>query len=338
MRLRALIEEAEKKLENQGCLPDTIRDLVAPLYELSDPSGGGRHPTDGLALFRAPGVFRYHAVPFAVPEVVTVADRFYLAPLLRVSGSRQSFYLLTFGQSGASLLQATTGGVLEIRDVPFPASPLAPGDERELRRNGHHDRSVRGRFALFNRKHTRDHRKQALLGWFRGIDDVLRSKLEPSCPPVVLVAVQYLCPMFRHISRYRNLVEGEIHGSPDGFAPDELWQRGWEVAATYFQAAQQGIADEYLRLWHTPRASNDIRDIEAAARQGRIQTLFVGVRSPEDMRPVAKNGSGQSEPHAETRDLLELATLNTFMMGGTVYAVPPEQVPGRASAAAVFRY
>jgi hypothetical protein len=33
-----------------------------------------------------------------------------------------------------------------------------------------------------------------------------------------------------------------------------------------------------------------------------------------------------------------LAALNTFLTGGNVYSVPPDQAPGKALAAAVFRY
>jgi hypothetical protein len=38
------------------------------------------------------------------------------------------------------------------------------------------------------------------------------------------------------------------------------------------------------------------------------------------------------------RDVLELATANTLIKGGTVYVLPAGEVPGGGSAAAVFRY
>jgi hypothetical protein len=41
---------------------------------------------------------------------------------------------------------------------------------------------------------------------------------------------------------------------------------------------------------------------------------------------------------AQDQDLLNVAAMETFVAGGTVYAVPPDEVPGRGSVAAVFRY
>jgi hypothetical protein len=37
-------------------------------------------------------------------------------------------------------------------------------------------------------------------------------------------------------------------------------------------------------------------------------------------------------------DLINLAALHTFLNRGTVYVVPPEDMPEAASVAAVFRY
>lgn len=338
-RLKDLLEDAECQLEHQGYKPDMIRELVAPLYDLNGQTQLWEHRTGGLAIFRRSGFFRYHAVPFQVPEMSVVADHFYLAPLLSVSNGNQPFYFLTLSLGGAKLLQAVSGTVTELRDVSLPASPGAPGDQRCGQRDRRNERSVRGGFAILHRHQAFDNRKQALRSWFRRVDDTVRSRLgTTSSPPIILVAVPYLCPMFRHISRYQNLLEGEIHGSPDGMTPEELWERGEQIAFEYFRAEQEKIADEYMTLWHTQRISNDLRDIEAAARQGRIQTLVVGVSGFKSVLPEVPSEARCDEPHDQTQDLLELATINTFTSGGTVYAVPPEQVPGRASAAAVFRY
>jgi hypothetical protein len=337
-RLRGLLKEAEGKLEQQECQPDTIRELLAPLYELSRQSESWQYQGEGFALFRAPGSLRWHPVSFPVAEEVAVGGHFYLAPLFRASDGDQRFYVLALSLCGARLFEAFSGAVTELRDVAFPPGPATLEDQTDGRRHRQRERSVKSGFAISPRRRARDNRNQALHGWFRKVDDVLRSRLGTSSPPVILFAVQYLCPIFRRGSRYQNLLEREIHGSPDGAAPATLWERGWKIASTYFQCQQQKIAGEYLRLWHTSRASNDMRTIEIAARQGRIQTLFLGMG-----HPGKADATDESEPARDTArkplaGLLELAALNTFMTGGTVYLVPPEQVPGRASAAAVLRY
>jgi hypothetical protein len=37
-------------------------------------------------------------------------------------------------------------------------------------------------------------------------------------------------------------------------------------------------------------------------------------------------------------DLLDFAAIQTFLQGGSVYAVKPDQIPDKAPLAAVFRY
>ena len=337
IRLSRLLEEVEQKLEYWGHDPDAIRELLAPLYELNG-QPELEHQTEGLALFRKPGFFRYHAVHFTVPEMCVVADHFYLAPLSHVSDGNEPFYLLALSLGGAKLLEAVSGTVTELANVSFPGSPIAMADQRDGQRDRRYERSVRGGFAILHRYQALDNRTQALLGWFRRIDEVMTSRFHTARPPVILVAVQYLCPMFRNASRYQNLLDVEIHGSPDAITADELWQRGSEIASTHFRSEQDRVADKYLRLWYTQRASNNIRDIEVAARQGRIQTLFVGVSPLEEIPSQARDEMCCREPSDQGQRVVELAAINTFAAGGTIYAVPPEQVPGKASAAAVFRY
>jgi hypothetical protein len=45
-----------------------------------------------------------------------------------------------------------------------------------------------------------------------------------------------------------------------------------------------------------------------------------------------------TEAQPGDEDLLDLAALQTFSTGGTVYAVTPEQMPDKAQVAAIFRY
>jgi hypothetical protein len=42
--------------------------------------------------------------------------------------------------------------------------------------------------------------------------------------------------------------------------------------------------------------------------------------------------------HPDNENLLDLAAVQTYLNGGTVYVVKPGEVPGRALSAAVLRY
>jgi hypothetical protein len=77
-----------------------------------------------------------------------------------------------------------------------------------------------------------------------------------------------------------------------------------------------------------------------ATVDGRVDTLFVasGVRRwgrfDADERKVERHG----EQTTESEDLLDFAAVHTYMNGGTVYAVDPDEVPGGKDLAAVMRY
>ncbi len=84
----------------------------------------------------------------------------------------------------------------------------------------------------------------------------------------------------------------------------------------------------------------DLADVVVASHSGRVETLFapVGVQVWGRFEPESGEVqfSGQKGPDDE--DLLNLATVQTFLHGGTVYAVPPEEVPDSALVAAIYRY
>ena len=78
-----------------------------------------------------------------------------------------------------------------------------------------------------------------------------------------------------------------------------------------------------------------------AAWDGRVDVLFVavGVRrvwgsfAPDTrMIEIAEEAPGLNE------DLLNLAAIHTMLNRGTVYAVPPADMPDETSVAAIFRY
>ncbi|MEP6536821.1 MAG: hypothetical protein ABJF23_15945 [Bryobacteraceae bacterium] len=337
LRLKSLLQEAERKLSVRGCRPRAIRDLLAPVYELQRRPELWLHQAKGLALFRSDNLLRYHSAPADVPELVVVQDTFYLDPVFLFAETIQRFLLLALSESKARLLEANAGTLTEIPGMLLPGNISA--GEGEAGESGHPTGSVRPRWTTMLRR--RPDLNQALLTWFRKLDRALVSRLEAERAPLILIGVPHLCHMFRNVSRSPQLLAGEIHGSPEAVTGKEIWQRCREIATEHFQARRQKTADEYLRLWHTQRASNDLHDIDAAARQGRVEALFLGVLDPSsaaEARLRSSNVPLNLNQDAADAQTLNLATLNTFMSGGTIYAVAPDQVPGRGSVAAVFRY
>ena len=309
-RMKVLIERGRQLLGGQGWPAEVSEELCRSMRALAAQCHSGRREGKGCALFGAPGFFRVYPIPYDLPEMVAVAGGFHLKPLIPMVEASSGFYLLALSLGGARFYRGDRDRLEEVREVAIPQSPFVgnAGDD------GHRARDERHR--------------QLLMSWFRRVDETIRGRLGPEGDPLVLAGVGYLCSLFRHVSRSECLLEEEIHGSPEGAGEEELRRRGQAIAESFFQAMREKTVDEYYQLWHTPRASNDVRNIASAARDGRIKTLFVST----DFRP------GPPPLEREDRDLLDAAALQTFIAGGRVYTVTPELVPGRGAAAAIFRY
>lgn len=345
IRLKNLVREAERQLEDRGSQAPLIRDLLEPLRTLVDQYEFWQHQADGLVLFRSRDIFRRYRVSFAVPELAVVAKRFHLKPLLPAVEANERFYVLALSQDAAKVYEGNQQSITEMEIQEMPESPIISppvrGADRQLRSHTADRGSSGRRVAIFHGRGAGDEdRTQDLLSYFRRVDEAVRKSLGDEHLPAVLAAVDYLCPLYRQASSNPDLLTGEIHGNPGSFTAQELHRRAWDIASSHFREVRDKAADEYHQLWHTQRASGDLQPILNAARQGRVKVLFVavGVQEWGHLDPQSAEVVQHEQRSTQDQDLLNLAAMETFIAGGAVYAVSPDEVPGRGSMAAVFRY
>lgn len=87
-------------------------------------------------------------------------------------------------------------------------------------------------------------------------------------------------------------------------------------------------------------ATDDLEAGVLAAVDGRVETLFVALETHRWGRLDSKTREIEiaPEPGDESEDLLDRAAVETFLHGGTVYAVDEGGVPGTGVLAALLRY
>lgn len=122
LRLRHLLREAETQLHAQGHRPQAVAGFLAPAHHLLGDELFWHRQSGGLAFFLAPNVFHLYQAPFAFSESVTVAESFYLRPVLPLLNYAGTFYILALSQNHARLLRSTAQ---EVHEVPLPVVPLA---------------------------------------------------------------------------------------------------------------------------------------------------------------------------------------------------------------------
>jgi hypothetical protein len=146
--------------------------------------------------------------------------------------------------------------------------------------------------------------------------------------------------MYREFSGHQNILEGGVIGNPDDLSLADLHREAWTLVEPMLRAERVEAAELFANLGGTDRASENLREVVLAAFNGRIETVFVALG--EQRWGVFDSEERRFEQHAQRQpgdhDLLDLAAVQSLIRGATVYAIPPDEVPGAGAVAAVFRY
>ena len=343
IRWRNHLTEAEERLSEVGWRASDIREWLAPGRRLLDDAAFWKSQSEGLAAFLSPQLVRLYRLPLAFRELVAVASRFYVTPLLPLLSGSGRFYVLALSQKAVRLLQGTRDGVSEVdlRGVPrsLAEALLTHEPEKPFTFYGRRGGGPDSWGSIFHGHGVGlDDAEDEVLQYFHRIDRGLHPLLREEKAPLVLAAVDYLQPIYRQANTYPHLLEKGVEGSPDRLSDKELHDRAWPLVRPLFEAAKARAATEYWRLAGTEYASGSLEVVVAAAYAGRVETLFVALG--RQAWGVFDPSAGQVERHGKWSpgdvDLLDLAAADTLAHGRTVYAVEPGQVPGGTDVAAVF--
>jgi hypothetical protein len=97
---------------------------------------------------------------------------------------------------------------------------------------------------------------------------------------------------------------------------------------------------QFQQLHGTGRAVTSLTKIEEAARDGRVQTLFLSTEPwcwDQAGSEVAIVQLGQNESFARC-ELLDRVAVDSLATGARIHAVPAREVPGGGDVAAIYRY
>jgi hypothetical protein len=345
VRFKNLLREAGQRLAAGGVLGREADDLLAPARRLLGDTAFWQYQSGGLAVFLAPGTLRTFRVPVQFEELVVVAPSFHVKPLLELLTGDGLFYVLALSQNEVRLLAGTRD---HLGEVALPGAPANLAEalryddpERQLQFHTGTPGSGTRRAAMFHGQGTGiDDAKVNILRFFQQVDRAVTALVKNASVPLVVAAVDYLIPIYREANTHAALLAEAISGNPEGLRPDQLHARAWPLVEAQFSRGRQTATARYRELRGTGKTSNDVREVVPAAWDGRIDTLFVavGVRIWWTFAPGPRTVELGDETPALNEDLLNFAAIHTVVNRGTVYAVPPPEVPDETPVAAVFRY
>jgi hypothetical protein len=346
IRFKNLLKQAESR-------GDGTEPWLARAKALLDDEPFWQNNASGLAVFGCGEIFEAYRLPFEVEEQIIVAPRFHLRPLFPLIAGDGRFHLLALAQGGLRLFRGSRHALEELDTSALPKDLRDALQEEVPERS--HETQVRapGRRGanpdVFHGESVSDvDHKNRILRYFREVDASVRSAIpDVFAAPLVLAGVEYLLPLYREASSHPRIVDGGVVGNAEGLKLDELHAPAWKlVEPLYSQAETEArarfdeAAGQQAKRVAPLRALGTIAEVMPAASDGRVDTLFVAAdthcwgRYDEATHRVEV----RDEPLDGDEDLLDRATLNTFLNGGAVYAVPRESVPGGRHVAAVLRY
>lgn len=333
IRLKNLLRQAEQTLIDDGVSAAATDQMLEPGRHLLNRAQPGDRLSDGLAVFLEPGGIRHFRVPLRLPELVAVGDRFLTRPLLPLLSAGGHFYVLALNQDEIKLFRGSRYGLDE---VPVDGLPLAVWLTMPRRRTAVHafvaDRGGTGGRAVFHG--MEDDTTPLVLQHFRRVDRALREVLQSDTTPVVLAGVRSTQALYRQINTHPGLVGDGVDGSPRDLSLDRLHRLAWPLMEPVLCDAETVATATYRELRGTGRTCTDPTEVCAAAREGRIETLFIRT----DVPGTSKRTVIRLHENTNAIDHLDDAAIATLRHSGTVYAVPRDRMPDTTTMAATLRY
>ncbi len=351
IRLKNLLKEARQQLKASDRREDEIEALLKPVQATLDDSAFWRDLSDGLAIFLTPDSASMYRLPLPLDELVVVGKRFHLKPLFPLIASNNRYYVLALSQNEVRLYQGTHFALSEVEAKEIPKSiteALAFDDPEKTLQEHTANRAGGRRDAAFHGQGGDEDDGSAephsdLRRFFDQIDNGVRDVLAGENAPLVLAGVGYYLPIYRSANKYPHLVEDNIAaGNPEHLHPKELHEKTWTIVEPIFAEAQQDAVDQFHQRHGNGGglASADLHEIIPASVFSRVDTLFV---------PIGKHFWGHydaeenavelhEEQEAGDEDLLNFATVHTYLNGGTVHALRTENMPIDDPIAATFRF
>lgn len=347
IRYRNLLDDAEAALASQGMRRPDAHELLQQAWALYGNTDFFRAPGLGLALFAAPGFFRYFRLPLNFSELVVVSDRFHIKPLLPLLTGDGRFYVLALSQGGVRLLEGDRYEVREVPlgdDVPKNLADWKKYTESVKSRQFHAstDNSlgtgVRGAIFFGTGSAADQDNKDEILEWFKQLEDAVEDRMGEDRAPLVLAGVEYLLPLYRQASRYQHILNEAITGNQEETPDAELHKRAWDLVEPHFADEERAAREAYAIQSGRGASVSRLGEVLRAAHDGRVDTLFVRRDAQRWGKFDAAKRKAEEHSTAQPgdRDLLDLAATQTLMMGGTVFVV--DDVPGGGDLAAVVRY
>ncbi len=343
LRWKNLVSGVETILLEEMRRPE-VEELLQPARNLQQDSKAWQYMADGLAMFLTPNSSETYRLPAPLPELATVGDHFTTGPLMHLLSGDEHYLMLGVSQNEVRLLDGSRHSVVqvELEDVPTSLEDvIEPREPRSDTVSRPASSGRRGRAVFYGHGTGDDGAGEADLKRFlrqvsTGMKDVLRGQTAP----LVLVGLDANVAAYREVNEYPHVLDEAVIRNPDDLSVDQLHEQAWPLVEARLRAERQSVIDRFHELNGTGRGVSDLSSVQAAAAEGRVDTIFIRAQpwcwervSGDELAVVRL---GKDERYAEC-EALDKAAVDTLSNGGKVFATS-QQVVDDSEVAAVMRY
>lgn len=313
------------------------RRLLEPGRDLQEDDPFWENVWDGLAVFLSPSLFRRYTIARALRESLDVGERFHLRPLLPALDEEGRFFVLTLSQQRVALLEGTAESLIEV-SVPGLPQDLASALHFE---SFPPEREIQFRNLIW---HGQTEGTEDLTRYLRDfvqvVDHAVAPVLRGERAPLILVAVEYLHPLYAEANSYPHLFDDGIRGNPRSFSVEELHRRATASAGAAAERRIDRVLADYAEQGGGPRSSEELSAVLVGAFFGRIARLFIADDAELWGRfdPLSLEVRVHDRKQKGDVDLIDEAAMRVLSTDGEVVPVTRDRIPGHGPLAALFRY
>lgn len=300
------------------------------LDDLLDDEEFWRYQSRSLVVLASGDHVHVHRVANHLEASETVADRYFLKPLLRAVTFPQTAFILALSEGAVRLVEISAEGpaeTIEVADMPKNASDHAGKSSLS-------DRAPRGRLQ------GTEGRKVLVRQYSRAVDQSLRSVLTGRDVPLILAATEPIASIFRSVNSYPGLLAEGIEGNPEERSDADLAATARGVLDGHYAEQLAEARQLYQVRQGQGRGQSDLADIARSATYGLVDTLFVDIDSftPGTVDPQSGAIEYREAASGTGYDVVDEMARRALMQGGRILAVRADEVPEGGKAAAILRY
>lgn len=343
---KSALQQVEKMLKEKGTDQTTIKSILKPGYDLLKNNDFWVSLNNGLAVYMADGFFKYVKLSAPFVQHTRVNSSFYISPLVPFMVRPEYFYILDVAKRDPRFYRADSFGIehLAVEEMPYGLDDVIHFEEKEgdtLFRTG--GKGGTGSANFHGIGGGRPEHKDNIAQYLQEVDNTIwQSHLNRENVPLLLAGQEFLIPIFRSVSKYRNIWPEALTGNHHQQNDNELYEDAIKLMKPYFDKPLQYALEDYHNKLATALTSSMIDTIIPATYYGKVSHLFVkkglqvcGTFNEQENKLAIQEIEGNMN---SADDLIDKAVIKTIQNGGEVFFLDADQMPNQNELAAIFRY